>query len=226
MKGRLWKDLCELEVAKSVPDLRDIINEKDEWGKCALFMTLDKEWIDTFCYFVDCGADVHIDNIIGEPLLHVAVQRCLTKCIERLLLAGVDVNCTNAHGETALYDYIQTYQCNINTDVLTLLLKHKSDVNVISKESKTPLDVMLRHRSYTVHQAPILINAGAKLHSLKRSEMDLDAIPYVKKLSACTSAKIAVRIALKKTGKVHKDVIPLIEALVFQSWEKEEWKIL
>ena len=221
MKGRLWKDLCQLEVAKSVPDLRDFINETDEWGKHALFMTLYKEQIDTFCYFVDCGADVHIKNIIGEPLLHVAVQRCLTKCIEKLLLARVDINCTNEYGETVLYDYIRSYICSADTDVLTLLLKHNVNLNVISIENKTPLDLMLRLHSNTVHQAPILINAGAKLHSLKRRDMDPNAIPYVEKLSACTSAKIALRIALRKTRKVHKDVIPLIEALVFQSWENK-----
>jgi ankyrin repeat protein len=223
MKGRLWKDLCQLKVAKSVPDLRDIINETDEWGKRALFTSMTELQLDTFCYFVDCGANVHIKNMIGEPLLHVAVQRCLTKCIEKLLSAGVDINCTNEYGETVLYDYSRSYRYSEHLDVLKLFLKHKANVNVISKENNTPLDTMLFPRSYTVHQAPILINAGAKLHSLKRRDMDPNAIPYVEKLSACTSASIALRIALRKTLKVHKDVIPLIEALVFQSWEKEEW---
>lgn len=223
MKGRLWKDLCELEVAKSVPDLRDIINETDSWGNRALFKVMFKPRLETFCYFVDCGANIHIKNSIGEPLLHVLVQRGYKCCIEKLLSVGVDVNCTNEYEETPLFDCARTWACSTNSNVLRLLLSCGANVNAVSKENKTALDIMLRLHTSVLLQAPILINAGGRLCSLKKIDMDPNAIPYVEKLAACTSAKIAVRIALKKTGKVHKDVIPLIEALVFRSWEKEEW---
>lgn len=187
------------------------------WDSVALFSALQTEQWDTFCYFVDCGANIHIKNILGEPLLHVVVQRRVKQCIEKLLLAGADVDCTNEYKETSLHEYGR--YCDVgNADILMLLLNHKANVNFISELNESPLDVMLRHPSTLIYQAPILINAGGKLCSLKKENMHPDAIGYVEKLSACKSASIALRIALRKTRKVNKDVIPLIESMVFQSW--------
>ena len=226
MKGLLWKDICDLRVVESVPNLREVINEKDSMDHYALHVALWYSCFDKFCYFIDCGANIHIPDYLSGgrgSLLHVAVEKGSKHCVEKLLVAGIDVNSLDRFGETPLHVCVNWRY--FKHDILLLLLKYKANLNVISKENKTPLDIMLHRNSHKMYATStlILINVGGKLHSLKRANMHPNGLLYVEKLAACTSAKIAVRIALKKTGKVHKDVIPLIEALVFQSWEKEEW---
>lgn len=229
MEGRLWKDLCHLEVAQSVSDLKEIIDEQDDFQDYALETALDRECFDTFCYFVDCGANIYKKNIIGEPLLHTAVRNNSFKCAKKLLDAGVWVDCKSDDDRlTPLHEAV--WMCD-DPRITFLLLAHGTNVNAITNDNMSPLDYALdavhgpRHND--PQEAPhikALILAGAKINDLPSR----DYIPelwrdYFEKLSACKSASIALGIALRK-HRVSKDIVPLIEVMVFETRENEIWK--
>lgn len=57
-----------------------------------------------------------------------------------------------------------------------------------------------------------------KSASIQRVKKHL--LPFV----ACQEAKVFTERALKKQGKLHKDIIPLIGYYIWASREKEDWK--
>ena len=228
MEGLLWTDLCNIDVAKSVPNLREIINEEDDFTHYALETALDIDCFETFCYFVDCGANVYKKNICGEPLLNAAVRKNWFKCVKKLLDAGVWVDCKDDERLTPLHEAVWMAD---DPNITLLLLAHGANVNAISNENMTPLDYAFDAAHGPRHSDPkksphikSLILMGAKINDLPSREY----IPplwrdYIEKLSACKSASIALRIALRK-HRVSKDIVPLIEALVFKTRENDEWK--
>ena len=234
MEGLSWENICDLEVAKSMPNLKDIIDEEDYFGNTCLFVALFKEQFDTFCYFVDCGANIYKKHW-DEFVLHAAVRAGSIQCIEKLLSAGIYINCKTGDRETALHECMANGRFTRYTVPITLLLlKHKADVNAISDNNESPLDLALDMGRQTLigcdlkdlSYAKYLILASGKLNNINKKDIPLAFRIYFAKLSACKSASIALRIALRKNHRVHKDAIPLIESMVFQTNEDKEWQFL
>lgn len=232
MEGLSWENICDLKVAKSMPNLKDIIDEEDYFGHTCLFVALYKEQFDTFCYFVDCGANIYKKHW-DEFILHAAVRAGSIQCIEKILSAGIYINCKNGDGETALHECMdQGIFARYTLPMTLLLLKHKADVNVISNNNKSPLDLALDTRRHALIRCDLkdlsyakhLVLAGGKLNNLTEKDIPLVFTIYFAKLSACKSASIAIRIALRKNKRVHKDIIPLIESMVFETKEEKEWQ--
>ena len=84
-------------------------------------MTLLRNW-----------ADINIINKSGACALHHAAKYSDTNMIEFLLQKGLQVNATDNNNKTPL---LQAYQNIKNADeVITTLLKHGADINVINKK--------------------------------------------------------------------------------------------
>jgi ankyrin repeat protein len=227
MKGFRWSDFCDLSVAKSHPNLLSIINLKDENDKYALFQCLEQKCFDTFCYFVDCGANIYVKNMLGDPLLFDAVDKESFECVEKLLSRGAYVNCRDECRFTPLFDSLY---CEF-PKITLFLLKHKADVNALSKYDSTPLDLAfdsghLRSQYEDPRESPqikAIILAGGKTNKLKKKDIPPLFQVYFAKLALCKSASIAIRISLRKR-RVHKDIVPMIEKMVFETREAEEWE--
>lgn len=227
MRGFRWSDFCDLSVAKAHPNLLSVIDLKDENGEYALFTCLKQKCFETFCYFVDCGANIYVKNMLEDPLLIRAVVSESLECVEKLLSRGAYVNCRDESGQTPLFESLF---CDF-PEITLLLLKHKADVNALSKCDLTPLDISFDYAclggSYEdpreSPQIKAIILAGGKTNKLKKKDIPPLFQVYFSKLGLCKSASIAVRISLRKR-RVHKDIIPMIEKMVFETREAEEWE--
>lgn len=168
MEGLLWRDVCELEVAKTIPNIEDIVDEEDEDGDKALVRCLTQKRFDTFCYFVDCGANIYIKDVLGDALLHSAVEKQSIKCVEKLLSVGAWVDCRNEYNWTPLH--VSMVWCDEGTIPL-LLIKHKANINALTNDNMTPLDYALDFYRGGGHDDPkmsphikTMILMGAKLN--------------------------------------------------------------
>lgn len=227
MRGFRWSDFCDLSVAKSNPSLLSIINLQDEHGDYALFTCLEQKCFDTFCYFVDCGANIYVKNMLGDTLLIRAVESESLECVEKLLSRGAYVNCRDVAGYTPLFESLY---CEF-PKITLFLLSQKADVNALSKDNKTPLDLAFDYAYLGRHyedpkespQIKAIILAGGKTNELKKKDIPPLFQVYFAKLALCKSASIAIRISLRKR-RVHKDIVPMIEKMVFETREAEEWE--
>jgi hypothetical protein len=227
MKGFRWSDFCNLSVAKSHPYLTSIIDQRDENGDYALFVCLKQKCFDTFCYFVDCSANIYVKNIVGDSLLIKAIESESIECVKKLLGYGAYINCRDILGYTPLFESLY---CR-NVKIPLFLLSQKANVNALSKDNETPLDIAfdysrLGHHYENPNECPqikAIILAGGKTNKLKKKDIPPLFQVYFTKLALCKSASIAIRISLRKR-RVHKDIIPMIEKMVFETRESEEWE--
>lgn len=229
MEGFLWRDVCELKVAKTIPNIGDIVDEEDEYGDKALIHCLQNDCFDTFCYFVDCGANIYIKDVGRESLLHLAVLAGSKECVGKLFDAGIWVDVRDEYGLTPLH-YAMLHR---KEEIVSLLLVHKANINAICDQGTSPLDCALDfgNGSLSINPDPketpylkTMILMGAKLNECTKEYIPILFRKLFEKLGACKSASIALRRALKKQNKIHRDLIPMIEKMVFETHENDVWK--
>lgn len=223
--GFLWKNHLELEDAKKIPNLKDIIDETDDEDNLALFASVVKH-PDTFCYFIDCGANIYA-KFGGSPLLNYAVYiRAPIKCIEKLLSAGAYIHSRDDEGNTPLHTSLDE-----DRFITSFLVQHNADVNAFNYNDETPLDCVLypyyiEYCDDTLldYVKPVIL-AGGYLNKVRKESTPPWYQIFVEKLGACKSASIALKISLRK-HRVSKDIIPIIEKMVFETHEDVVWELL
>lgn len=224
MKGFLWKNHVKLEDAKKIPNLKDIIDERDEEDNLALFSSIIKH-PETFCFFIDCGANIYV-KFGGKPLLNYAAYiRAPMKCIEKLLISGAYIHSRDDdEGNTPLHEALEEYP-----PIVSFLLQHNADVNAFNYNNATPLDCVLNLR-YLVYSSsdqlddfkPVIL-AGGYLNKIRKNHTPPWYQIFVEKLDHCKRASLALRVSLR-LRRVNKDIIHIIEKMVFETHESEIWK--
>lgn len=114
------------------------------------------------------GANVHIHNSEQVSLLSAAIDKTLPAVVERLLLAGADVNKVDVYLNTPIIRAVQFMKNDQlyqeKEKILDLVLQYKPDLNVKNLMDCYPLTITLAGNIDTFHK---LLKAGANPFEVK-----------------------------------------------------------
>lgn len=120
----------------------DLINQKDETGRTALFYAAENGHEARVATLIDFGADVNISMNTSASPLHEASRRGHCTVVKHLLSAGANVNARMTTDEgTSFYIAVQ----HGYKDLVELLFAHSADIDMGLKDG-----VFLRSLSYAV----------------------------------------------------------------------------
>jgi hypothetical protein len=82
-----------------------------------------RQWLDT-------GGDANASARYGPPLLLLAAWYGRASIIDLLLSRGADIDATDNHGRTAVYELLNHWMAHRSLPALRVLLSHGADVNL------------------------------------------------------------------------------------------------
>lgn len=85
---------------------------------------------------------------------HAAVQRLDISSLTALLEAGVDINCLNSHGDTALLTGLRW-----KSNIVAFLIEKGANPNIVSREGRTCLGLAMQGQQWTA--VKLLLQKGA-----------------------------------------------------------------
>lgn len=167
-------------------------------------------------FLILANADIFAKDQFGRSSLHYACWSGSVGCVKLLIGLGAHVNARDCESATPLI-----YLCKVHwgMDILDELLKHGAKINAQDVYSYTLLDyVMGDTLFYDPHE---LILRGAWFNRTKKKQRPHEWVRFRTSLALCRLATVAVSRALTKQKRIHKDVIPMIAALVWATKENE-----
>jgi hypothetical protein len=209
-----WRDVVKRLDATQFKRVHDY----DSVGHTALYAACFSERVEWVRYLIDFKCDVNQRTNPGKdtPLI-TALQDPNCKTIVKMLLeAKADVNAVNDHGMTPLLQCL-TFWGKLET--VDLLLKYGADVNL-----NNPLDATIRYNDYNKEAAKRLISLGGLFSPEGKMFKPSELVRFTKCLANCKIAMRCVeRVVIKRYGKLHKDIVPIIVSLVWETKEDERW---
>lgn len=82
----------------------------------------------------DPDADINIRDSIGDTLLYTAVLKNEIELVKILVNAGIDVNCKNRDGKTALH---VAFRYGETTEISGYLIEHGADIHIADNGGRT-----------------------------------------------------------------------------------------
>lgn len=111
-------------------------------------------------FFIDCGADVNIQNSRGQTCLMLAMSSIKYNNIEMLqylINAGADLNKQTPTGNTALM-LASVNSHDYTIDTLKLLINAGTNVNIQNNNGETALMIMLNNYTLDLSNVDFLMN--------------------------------------------------------------------
>jgi hypothetical protein len=213
-----WSDVVKRLDATQFKRTHESIHDYDLVGHTALYAASFCERVEWVRYLIDSKCDVNQRTNPGKdtPLITALQDPDNMTIVKMLLEAKSDVNAVNDHGVTPLSQSL-TFWGKLET--VDLLLKHGADVNL-----NNPLDAITRYNDYNKEVAKILISLGGLFSPDDEVFRPRDLILFTKCLANCKVAMRCVeRVIIKRYGKLHKDIAPIIASLVWETKEDEKW---
>lgn len=158
-----------------------------------------------------------------SSVLHTAVYLWGLKDFLKLLPQCLDfINYQDAGGDTPLHKATNA-KVSFQQEKVWYLCKNGADPTRRNMFCKTPLDCVSEHGYRTVSVFNLL-EAGCRIRDVNpRSKT------WLKKdnsnLAYCKLASMALGRALSKQGRIHKDTIPTIQRMVWETRRQKEWEI-
>lgn len=213
-----WSDVVKRLDPTLFKRTHESIHKYDIFGHTALYAASYCKRVEWVRYLLDSKCDVNQRTNPGKdtPLITALQDPDNMTIVKMLLEAKADVNVENDHEVTPLLQSM-TFWGKLET--VDLLLKYGADVNL-----RHPLDVVV-HRDVDKASAKRLILLGAQYSSLiykKNIPMDLKC--FKKCLANCRiTMRCVERAVIKRYGKVHKDIVPIIVSFIWETKEDERW---
>jgi len=166
-------------------------NERDVDGNSALMWVVSSDGSeDLMDCLVDQGANVNLQNFVGETALFTACARGLEDKVEFLLENGADVHIANLDGATPLHAAAGLGDASL----IGLLVRYGASVNAGDDEGDSPLHWAVREGKMEAVQA--LLQLGASImqcnedgESVLELALSSDDEPMAKHLAAISSNK-------------------------------------
>ena len=122
-----------VNLAKQIIDTGANVNAKDKLGRSALFFASKQGHFEIVKLLISAGADVNDQNVQGlSPLMQTSYRQKMDIVIH-LIKSGADVNAKDKNGWTSL-TWTMHESDGINEDIVKVLLKFGSDINVLFRE--------------------------------------------------------------------------------------------
>ena len=209
----LGDDVNELKMA--LTGFRTI-NTMDTFGNLALHEAIYRRKWRCVDFLILTNADIFAKDHYGRTPLHYACWSGSLACTKLLIGLGAHVSVRDTEGNTPL---IYVYKIHWGMDILDELLKHGANINAQDNYSYTFLDYLKGDTLfYDPHE---LILRGAWFNRTKKKQRPKEWVRFRKSLAQCRLAAVAVSRALSKQKRIHKDVIPMIAALVWATKKDE-----
>lgn len=233
MEGFSWLDVLDdskLEQFKQFIT-SDNINQKDCFDHYALTYAIVYNHRNCFDYLLSSGADVNVNLGYSDAtynLLHVFAdyERSTTLYYARCIIEKrADVNARDDSGQTPLHDAVNG-GC---AAYVALLIESKANIHAVDMDEDTPLHTIRNvQNTDDMACARLLLSAGAKLKTRDRDGderyVDSGLLDIRTRLANCRLACVALRRVLAKTqGREHKDVIPMVERMVWETRGNNVW---
>jgi ankyrin repeat protein len=158
----------KIEIVQALLKSGARINEKDQWGGCALQWGADAGNIEIVKILVAAGADINSQDMDGfTPLIAAANYETErhNEVVKFFLSKGAKVDQKSKKGETALFFAIH----NFKIDNVATLIKAGADINLQAQNGISPLmkAVQLRRVEITKQLLGAGADARAKNHDGK-----------------------------------------------------------
>jgi len=160
-------------------------NERDAEGNSALMWVVSSDGSEELMEaLVDHGANVNLQNFVGETALYLACARGLEDKVEYLLDNGADVHIANLDGATALHAAASFG----DSAIISMLVRHGASVTAGDDEGDSPLHWAVREGK--MEAATALVQLGASVSQSNEDgesaldlALSLDDEPMIKHLS-------------------------------------------
>ena len=150
----------EVRTIISSPQGRFLVDKPiNVHGHRPLHMATYNENIQIVRILIEAGANVNIQNKVGDTPLHLATNNENIHIIRILIEAGADVNKRNNNGILPLDNNINKEYSNNNYSILIMLIRAGTDLNSQDNDGYTPLHVATS--AIDTYHVEILIQAGA-----------------------------------------------------------------
>lgn len=155
-------------------------------------------------------------------ILHVAAYQWDLKDFLTILPKGINyINHEDVFSETPLHK-VASGDVSFQQEKAWYLYKHGADTTRKNILFQTPFDVLFSYEYTSNDSIYNFLEAGCRTRDLAPKNKK-----FVKKLNSnlayCKLASMALGRALSKQGKIHKDVIPTIQRMVWETRRQKEW---
>uniref|UniRef100_A0A3Q3M2F6 Ankyrin repeat domain 28b n=1 Tax=Mastacembelus armatus TaxID=205130 RepID=A0A3Q3M2F6_9TELE len=147
-----------IEVVKLLASRGAEVACKDKKSYTPLHAAASSGMISVVKYLLDLGVDINEPNAYGNTPLHVACYNGQDVVVNELIECGANVNQVNEKGFAPLHF---TAASRHGALCLELLVCNGADVNIKSKDGKTPLHMTAIHGRFSRSQA--IIENGAEI---------------------------------------------------------------
>ena len=121
------------------------VDIRDRDDRTALHCAVDRDRYQATLLLIERGADINVMDVLGQRPLHLAAGFASTQMVELLLLQGCpDIKATTKSSRIALHYAIIAGR----SDVINLLVKHGSPLDIGDKHDFTPLHYAARGQYY------------------------------------------------------------------------------
>lgn len=141
-----------------------------------------------------------------------------------LIQCKANIEARNHRGQTPLFRAIEEGKPR----VASILLEHKADICALPPDCTN----MLRAVGYETPREQhfkcmrlILLAGGALTSKDEREYYDDRILEMQRPLARCKLACVAARRALRKQGKIHRDVISIVERMIWDTKDFHSWKM-
>jgi ankyrin repeat protein len=120
------------------------INKADKFGNYPIFVALGNSNIEMIKLLFQYGADLSLKDKMNNSLLIVAAFKCNQEIVQYLLDQGAEVDEKGGTGKNALM-FCCLYDGPLNNiEIIKLLVRYGSDVNLKDLKGRTALDVAIK----------------------------------------------------------------------------------
>uniref|UniRef100_A0A8C2X8N2 Ankyrin repeat domain 28 n=1 Tax=Cyclopterus lumpus TaxID=8103 RepID=A0A8C2X8N2_CYCLU len=151
-------EVRHIEVVKLLASHGAEVACKDKKSYTPLHAAASSGMISVVKYLLDLGVDINEPNAYGNTPLHVACYNGQDVVVNELIECGANVNQVNEKGFAPLHF---TAASRHGALCLELLVCNGADVNIKSKDGKTPLHMTAIHGRFSRSQA--IIENGAEI---------------------------------------------------------------
>lgn len=147
-------------VVKNIPDINVRLNESAFTPLILASFQSNKEFVELLLKY---GADVDLQNAIGDTALMNATYSGNIEIIKLLLEHDADIEIRQRNGLTALILACDEYEEFVsNVEIVKLLLQYGADVNARSNDGATALILAVENENIDI--VDLLLEKGADIH--------------------------------------------------------------
>lgn len=189
--------LSENIIAKLI-SLKPNFNTQDNWGRKALSHAVSKNNSNIVKLLLNAGAEFN-DDIYLHHISNFHSKNAL-QIFDMLIKKGINLNLTDAHGNTALISIIS--RCRCYNDIIKKLIESGIDVNIKNLSEQSALNMEVSKPTPYLNEEIIeaLIKAGADVNAIDNKGKSILQYALLRHQESRNKVNLRIINLLKKFG--------------------------